>query len=88
VRLGRALALAGSRNHADVVDAAAVRRDLEGIRAQLNAIVGMKSKLTSISTATGDVRNGLEALRQGVLDRVIAIEGNVADVVTGRQDVA
>jgi hypothetical protein len=48
----------------------------------------MKSKLTSISTATGDVRNGLEALRQGVLDRVIAIEGNVADVVTGRQDVA
>ncbi len=88
VRLGRALALAGSRDHADVVDAAAVRRDLEGIRAQLNAIVGMKSKLTSISTATGDVRNGLEALRQGVLDRVIAIEGNVADVVTGRQDVA
>jgi hypothetical protein len=87
VRLGRALALAAARDHADVVDAAAVRRDLDGIRAQLNAIAGMKSKLTSISTATGDVRNGLDALRQGVLDRVVAIEGNVADV-TGRADVA
>src|ERR1700733_1753878 len=88
VRLGRALALASSRDHDDVVDAVAVRRDLEGIRAQLNAIVGMKSKLTSISTATGDVRNGLDALRQGVLDRVVAIEGNVADAGVGRRDVA
>ena len=81
-------AIVAVRGRADVVGAAVVRRDLDGIRAQLNAIVGMKSKLTSISTVTGDVRNGLEALRQGVLDRVIAIEGNVADVVTGRQDVA
>jgi hypothetical protein len=87
VRLGRALALSAARNHADVVDAAAVRRDLDGIRAQLNAIVGMKSKLTSISTATGDVRNGLDALRQGVLDRVMSIEGNVADV-SGHAEVA
>ncbi len=81
VRLGRALALSAARDHADVVDAAAVRRDLDGIRAQLNAIAGMKSKLTSISTATGDVRNGLDALRQGVLDRVMSIEGNVADAL-------
>jgi hypothetical protein len=88
VRLGRALALAVSRDREDVVDAVAVRRDLEGIRAQLNVIVGMKSKLTSISTATGDVRNGLDALRQGVLDRVASIEGNAADVASGRQDVA
>jgi hypothetical protein len=85
VRVGRVLALAAARDHSDVVDAAAVRRDLDGIRAQLNAIAGMKSKLTSISTATGDVRNGLDALRQGVLDRVVSIEGNVA---VGRQDVA
>jgi hypothetical protein len=87
VRLGRALALAAARDHADVVDAAAVRRDLDGIRAQLNLITGMKSKLTSISTTTGDVRNGLDALRQGVMDRVIAIEGNMADVA-GRAEVA
>src|ERR1700722_14255228 len=88
VRLGRALALSSAREHADVVDATAVRRDLDGIRAQLNAIAGMKSKLTSISTATGDVRNGLDALRQGVLDRVVSIEANVADVTSERQDVA
>ncbi|MGA7987282.1 MAG: hypothetical protein WCB51_02665, partial [Candidatus Dormiibacterota bacterium] len=88
VRLGRALALVAVRDRADVVDAAAVRRDLDGIRAQLNAIAGMKSKLTSISTATGDVRNGLDALRQGVMDRVISIEGNVADVAATRTDVA
>jgi hypothetical protein len=87
VRLGRALALSSAREHADVVDATAVRRDLDGIRAQLNAIVGMKSKLTSISTATGDVRNGLDALRQGVLDRVMSIEGNVAEV-SGHAEVA
>ena len=88
VRLGRALALVAVRDRADVVDAAAVRRDLDGIRAQLNAIAGMKSKLTSISTATGDVRNGLDALRQGVMDRVISIEGNVAEVAATRTDVA
>ena len=64
VRLGRALgAVRRAGPCRDVVDAAAVRRDLDGIRAQLNAIVGMKSKLTSISTATGDVRNGLDALQ-------------------------
>jgi hypothetical protein len=88
VRLGRALALAAARDRAGVVDAAAVRSDLDGIRAQLNAIAGMKAKLTSISTATGDVRNGLDALRQGVLDRVVSIEGKVVDVATGRADVA
>jgi hypothetical protein len=80
VRLGRALALIAVRNRTDVVDAVAVRNDLDGIRAQLSAIAGMKSKLTSISTATGDVRNALDALRQGVMDRVISIEGNVAEV--------
>jgi hypothetical protein len=88
VRLARVLALAAVRDRSDVVDAAAVRRDLDGIRAQLNAIAGMKAKLTSISTATGDVRNGLDTLRQGVLDRVVAIEGNVTDATSGRQDVA
>jgi hypothetical protein len=88
VRVARVLALVAVRGRADVVDAAVVRRDLDGIRAQLNAIVGMKSKLTSISTVTGDVRNGLDALRQGVMDRVISIEGNVADVAAKRQDVA
>lgn len=48
----------------------------------------MKAKLTSISTATGDVRNGLDALRQGVLGRVVAIEGDVADANVARRDVA
>ena len=79
VRVARVLALVAVRDRADVVDAAAVRRDLDGIRTQLDAIAGMKSKLTSISTATGDVRNGLDTMRQGVMDRVISIEGNVAD---------
>jgi hypothetical protein len=88
VRVARVLALVAVRDRSAVVDAAAVRRDLDGIRSQLNAIAGMKSKLTSISTATGDVRNGLDALRQGVMDRVIAIEGNVADLATPRVEVA
>jgi hypothetical protein len=88
VRVGRVLALAAVRDRVNVVDATAVRRDLEGIRAQLNTIAGMKTKLTSISTATGDVRNGLDALRQGVIDRVVSIEGNVADVAAAPREVA
>ena len=88
VRVARVLALVAVRDRADVVDAPAVRRDLDGTRTQLNAIAGMKSKLTSISTATGDVRNGLDALRQGVMDRVISIEGNVAHVAAARVEVA
>jgi hypothetical protein len=80
------LALAAVRDRVNVVDATAVRRDLEGIRAQLNTIQGMKAKLTSISTATSDVRNGLDALRQGVIDRVASIEGNVADTPQRRLD--
>jgi hypothetical protein len=88
VRVGRVLALAAVRDRVNVVDAAAVQRDLEGIRAQLNTIQGMKAKLTSISTATGDVRNGLDALRQGVIDRVVSIEGNVADVGAAPREVA
>jgi hypothetical protein len=88
VRVARVLALAAVRDRVNVVDAAAVRRDLEGIRAQLNTIQGMKAKLTSISTTTGDVRNGLEALRQGVIDRVVAIEGNVAEIAAAPREVA
>jgi hypothetical protein len=88
VRIGRVLALAAVRDRINVVDAAAVRRDLDGIRAQLNTIQGMKAKLTSISTATGDVRNGLDALRQGVIDRVASIEGNVADIAATPREVA
>ena len=48
----------------------------------------MKSKLTSISTATGDVRNGLDTLRQGVMDRVLSIEGNVAEEAAAHTAVA
>ena len=88
LRVARVLALVAVRDRSAVVDAAAVRRDLDGIRSQLDAIAGMKSKLTSISTATGDVRNGLDALRQGVMDRVLAIEGNVAEVAAAHVAVA
>jgi len=34
------------------------------------------------------VRNALDALRQGVLDRVAAIESNLADVADNRSEVA
>jgi hypothetical protein len=88
IRLARVLALAATRDHGDVVDVAAVSRDLDGIRAQLKAIQGMKSKLSSVANVTQDVRNALDALRQGVLDRVAAIEGNLADAAHDRSDVA
>jgi len=87
-RLARALALAAARGRGEVVDIVAVRRNLDGIRAQLKAIQGMKCKLTSIASATTEVSAALDVMRQGVLDCVASIEADVADIVDIRSDVA
>lgn len=85
VRLARALALAAVRGRADVVDAASVRRDLDGIRAQVQTIRAMKAKLSSISTATQDVSAQLESMREAVLECVASIEANVTDDGSGQE---
>src|SRR5205807_2721394 len=55
LRLARALALASSRERAGDVDVVAVRRHLEVVRNHLKAVTAMKSKLTSVATATREV---------------------------------
>ena len=87
IRLARALAIAAVRNGGELLDIAAVRRDLDGIRDQLKAIRGMKAKLSSVANVTLEVRNALDVLREGVLACVTAIEGNLADV-NDKRDVA
>ena len=88
IRLARALAMAAVRNGGELLDIAAVRGDLDGIRDQLKAIRSMKAKLSSVANVTLEVRNALDVLREGVLACVTAIEGNLADAGSARSDVA
>jgi hypothetical protein len=62
-----------------------VRRDLDGIRAQVQTIRAMKAKLSSISTATQDVSAQLESMREAVLECVASIEANVTDDGSGQE---
>ncbi len=74
VRLARIFALDALRERPVEVDVAAVDRALEGIRAQLSAIQGMRSNLTSITNATTKVSADLDGLRVGILRSVTQIE--------------
>jgi hypothetical protein len=62
------------------VDAAAIHTALRGIREQLELIRGLKSQLTSITTATSQVNGGLDKLRDGVLARVCEAEAELRAV--------
>ncbi len=74
VRLARIFALDALRDRPVEVDVAAVDHALDGIRTQLSAIQGMKSSLTSITSATGKVSADLDVLRMGILRSVTQIE--------------
>ena len=70
VRLARLLALASLREREVEIDAAAVAGALRGIRELMDSTRALKSRLTSIQTATKDVWSGLDALQVGVLAKV------------------
>jgi hypothetical protein len=70
VRLARLLALASLREREVEIDAAAVADALRGIRELMDSTRALKSRLTSIQTATKDVWSGLDALQVGVLSKV------------------
>jgi hypothetical protein len=74
VRLARLLALAGLREREVEIDAAAVAAALRGIREVMESTRALKSKLTSISSATKDVWTGLDALQANVLQKVALAE--------------
>jgi hypothetical protein len=74
IRLARALALVSLREAAGQVDVPAVQEALAEIGQQLAAVQGMKTKLTSIGSAAGQVSSALDVLRMGVMRSVKAVE--------------
>lgn len=70
LRLARLVAASTVRTEAAGVDAAAAREALARIAPELEALRGLKMKLTTIGTATSAISAGLDQLRDAVLGRV------------------
>jgi hypothetical protein len=77
VRLARLLALTSLVEHEVEVDAAAIGSALTAIREQLECVRTLKAQLTSISTATKAVWNGLDGMRATILSRVAEAEAEL-----------
>ena len=77
LRLARLLALASTREADAEVDAAAVHEALERVRAELDAVRGLKTKLTTIGTAAKAVNAGLDQLRDGIVARIAEAEAEL-----------
>ena len=77
LRLARLLALAATRESDGDVDTAAVHEALERVRAELDAVRGLKTKLTTIGTAAKAVNAGLDQLRDGIVARIAEAEAEL-----------
>jgi hypothetical protein len=77
VRLARIMALAKLAERAVDVDAQAIAKALTGVREQLEQVRNLKTQLTSITTVTKAVTDGLDAMRNGILARVVEAEGEL-----------
>jgi hypothetical protein len=77
VRLARLLALSTVRDVSADVDAAAVQDALERISAELDAVRGLKTRLSTIGTAAKAVNAGLDQLREGILARIAEAEAEL-----------
>ena len=77
LRLARLLAIASLRDVEADVDVEAVRTALAAVRAELDALRGIKSTLTSISTSAAGVQVSLDRLRDGVIARVAEAEEQI-----------
>ena len=86
VRLARLLALTTLREHETGVDADAISRALTQIRGQLEDIRGLKTKLTSISSVSKEVGDGLDRMRDAVLAKVAEAEAELR-TAAGRKTV-
>jgi hypothetical protein len=78
LRLARLLALASTRETGGEVDAAAVHEALQRVRAELDAVRGLKTKLTTIGTAAKAVNAGLDQLRDGIVVRIAEAEAELS----------
>ena len=77
VRLARLLALASLREIEAEIDAEAIRTALAGVRAELDALRGIKATLTSISSSATGVQASLDKLRDAVIARVAEAETEI-----------
>jgi hypothetical protein len=77
LRLARLLAIASLREVEAEIDAEAIRAALTGVRAELEALKGIKATLTSIATSAGGLQAALDRLRDAVLSRVIEAEAEI-----------
>jgi hypothetical protein len=77
LRLARLLALATTRESDTTVDASTVHEALDRVRAELDAVRGLKMKLTTIGSAAKAVNAGLDQLRDGVVARIVEAEAEL-----------
>ena len=77
IRLARLHAIAGLRDAASEIDGEAIRAALTAVRAELDAIKGVKSTLTSIARSAVGVQNALDGLRDGIIARIADAEAEI-----------
>ena len=77
LRLARLLAIASLRDVAAEIDVEAVRTALSAVRAELDALKGIKSTLTSIAGSAAGLQLALDKLRDGVIARVCEAEEEI-----------
>ena len=83
LRLARLLAVAATRQSDADVDIVAVHDALQRVRAELDAVRGLKTKLTTIGTAAKAVNAGLDELRDGIVARIAEAEAELTAVGAG-----
>jgi hypothetical protein len=74
MRLARLLAAIAVRQAGTEIDAAAVRDALARIGPELDALRALKTRLTTIATASSAINAGLDQLRDAVLARIADTE--------------
>jgi hypothetical protein len=79
VRLARLLALAGLREIEAEIDVEAVRSAMAGVRAELEALKGIKAMLTSIANGATTVQGSLDRLREAIVARVAEAETQIRE---------
>ena len=77
LRLARLLAIASLRDLEAELDVEAVRAALAGVRAELEALKGIKATLTSIATSATGLHGTLDRLRDALLARVAEAEAEI-----------
>jgi len=77
VRLARLYAIASLAQRETEIDATRVLQAVAAVRAELDAVRGLKTQLTSIGRAATEVSQGLERLREQVLARVADAEAQL-----------